>query len=386
MSTQKLSPMRISIFYFYFIMGLIFASWASRIPDIKKALHLNDGELGQVLFAMPLGQLTMMAVSGYLVNKYGSRPVLITAMIMYGIMLTFIANADSFAYLFSVLFLFGIASNMANIAVNTQAVSLEALYKRNIMSSFHGLWSLGGLTGGILGTVFAQTEWSVFTHFMIILVFGILGIFFFSRRLLHQDIKEADRDKDRTEKTVFKPDAAVIILGLIGFGSMFCEGTMFDWSSVYFSTIIKPDESFVRMGYIASMGAMTLGRFVADKFVNRYQASTVLKYCGILITAGLLLATARPGLILSTFGFLLVGLGVSSIVPICYSAAGRLKTMSASIAITAVSSISFLGFMIGPPLIGLLSEITDLRIALLSASAFGILIIVLSEKYKSIKF
>jgi len=384
MTTQKLSPTRISVFYFYFIMGLIFASWASRIPDIKKALQLNDGELGQVLFAMPLGQLTMMAVSGYLVNRYGSRPVLITAMIMYGIMLTFIANADSFAYLFSVLFLFGIASNMANIAVNTQAVSLEALYKRNIMSSFHGLWSLGGLTGGILGTVFARTEWSVFTHFIIVLSFGILGIFFFSGRLLSQDIKEADRDK--TEKTFFKLDAAVIILGLIGFGSMFCEGTMFDWSSVYFSTIIQPDESFVRMGYIASMGAMTFGRFVADKFVNRYQASTVLKYCGILITAGLLLATARPGLILSTFGFLLVGLGVSSIVPICYSAAGRLKTMSASIAITAVSSISFLGFMIGPPLIGLLSEITDLRIALLSASAFGILIIVLSEKYKSIKF
>lgn len=384
MTTQKLSPTRISVFYFYFIMGLIFASWASRIPDIKKALQLNDGELGQVLFAMPLGQLTMMAVSGYLVNRYGSRPVLITAMIMYGIMLTFIANADSFAYLFSVLFLFGIASNMANIAVNTQAVSLEALYKRNIMSSFHGLWSLGGLMGGILGTVFARTEWSVFTHFIIVLSFGILGIFFFSGRLLRQDIKEADRDK--TEKKVFKPDAAVIILGLIGFGSMFCEGTMFDWSSVYFSTIIKPDESFVRMGYIASMGAMTFGRFVADKFVNRYQASTVLKYCGILITAGLLLATARPGLILSTFGFLLVGLGVSSIVPICYSAAGRLKTMSASIAITAVSSISFLGFMIGPPLIGLLSDITDLRIALLSASAFGILIIVLSEKYKSIKF
>lgn len=384
MTTQKLSPTRISVFYFYFIMGLIFASWASRIPDIKKALQLNDGELGQVLFAMPLGQLTMMAVSGYLVNRYGSRPVLITAMIMYGIMLTFIANVDSFAYLFSVLFLFGIASNMANIAVNTQAVSLEALYKRNIMSSFHGLWSLGGLMGGILGTVFARTEWSVFTHFIIVLSFGILGIFFFSGRLLRQDIKEADRDK--TEKKVFKPDAAVIILGLIGFGSMFCEGTMFDWSSVYFSTIIKLDESFVRMGYIASMGAMTFGRFVADKFVNRYQASTVLKYCGILITAGLLLATARPGLILSTFGFLLVGLGVSSIVPICYSAAGRLKTMSASIAITAVSSISFLGFMIGPPLIGLLSDITDLRIALLSASAFGILIIVLSEKYKSIKF
>ncbi|MEG1591175.1 MAG: MFS transporter [Chryseobacterium sp.] len=365
-------------------MGLIFASWASRIPDIKSSLHLNDGQLGQVLFAMPLGQLMMMVVSGYLVNKFGSRIILITAMTLYAIALTLIPQANSFIQLFLVLFLFGITSNMANIAVNTQAVSLEALYKRNIMSSFHGLWSLGGLTGGILGAVFAETKFSIFTHLVIILILGVIGIIIFSRGLLAQDIKENSDAK--TSKKAFKLDSAIIILGLIGFGSMFCEGTMFDWSSVYFSTIIKPDETFVRMGYIASMSAMTFGRFVADRFVNRYQASVVLRFCGILITSGLLLATVAPGLIISTFGFLLIGLGVSSIVPICYSAAGRLKTMSASIAITAVSSISFLGFMIGPPLIGLLSEITDLRIALLAASSFGILIIILSYQYKSIKF
>lgn len=384
MAQQKLPRVRLSIFYFYFIMGLIFASWASRIPDIKSSLHLNDGQLGQVLFAMPLGQLMMMVVSGYLVNKFGSRIILITAMTLYAIALTFIPQANSFNLLFLVLFFFGITSNMANIAVNTQAVSLEALYKRNIMSSFHGLWSLGGLTGGILGAVFAETKFSIFTHLVIILILGVIGIIIFSRGLLAQDIKENSDAK--TSKKAFKLDSAIIILGLIGFGSMFCEGTMFDWSSVYFSTIIKPDETFVRLGYIASMGAMTFGRFVADRFVNRYQASVVLRFCGILITSGLLLATIAPGLIISTFGFLLIGLGVSSIVPICYSAAGRLKTMSASIAITAVSSISFLGFMIGPPLIGLLSEITDLRIALLAASSFGILIIVLSYQYRSIKF
>ena len=365
-------------------MGLIFASWASRIPDIKTNLNLSDGQLGQVLFAMPLGQLMMMVVSGYLVNKFGSRIILIFAMILYGIILTFIALASNFAMLFFALFLFGIASNMANIAVNTQAVSLEALYKRNIMSSFHGLWSLGGLTGGILGAIFAETTFSIFTHFTIILVLGIVGIIFFSKDLLPQDIKSLDEGK--TKKTKFKLDSAIIILGLIGFGSMFCEGTMFDWSSVYFSTIIKPDEAFVRMGYIASMGAMTFGRFVADRFVNKYDASKVLKFCGILITSGLLLATISPGLIVSTFGFLLIGLGVSSIVPICYSTAGKLKTISASIAITAVSSISFLGFMIGPPLIGLVSEATDLRIALMLASVFGILILFLSQKYKTIKF
>jgi len=384
MMTQSLLKKRISVCYFYFIMGLIFASWASRIPDIKQVLGLNDGQLGQVLFAMPLGQLMMMVFSGILVNKLGSRKILIIAMVLYGLMLTAIGVASSFILLFAALFFFGVSSNMANIAVNTQAVGLEALYKRNIMSSFHGLWSLGGLTGGIIGAVMAQTSLSVFNHFSIVLALGIVGIIIFSKGLLHEDIKE--EGQAGTQKKAFKLDKAIIILGLIGFASMFCEGTMFDWSSVYFATVIQPDESLVRLGYIASMGAMTFGRFVADRFVNRYQASTVIKYCGILITIGLLLATVQPGIILSTLGFLLIGLGVSSIVPICYSTAGRLKTISASIAITAVSSISFLGFMIGPPLIGLVSEITDLRIALLLSSIFGLLIIILSKRFNSIKF
>ena len=105
MIQQNLPQKRISIFYFYFIMGLIFASWASRIPDIKTNLNLSDGQLGQVLFAMPLGQLTMMVVSGYLVNKFGSRIILISAMILYGIILTFIALASSFSMLFFFFFL-----------------------------------------------------------------------------------------------------------------------------------------------------------------------------------------------------------------------------------------------------------------------------------------
>jgi len=383
MIMQSLLKKRVSVCYFYFIMGLIFASWASRIPDIKQTLNLSDGQLGQVLFAMPLGQLLMMVFSGILVNRVGSRTILTVAMILYGIMLTAIGLASSFMLLFLALFFFGVSSNMANIAVNTQAVGLEALYKRNIMSSFHGLWSLGGLTGGIIGAVLAQTTLSVFNHFSLVLALAVVGIIVFSKSLLQEDVKDT---AEANNKKAFKLDKAIIILGLIGFASMFCEGTMFDWSSVYFSTVIQPEESLVRLGYIASMGAMTFGRFIADRFVNRYQASTVIKYCGILITAGLLLATVQPGLILSTLGFLLIGLGVSSIVPICYSAAGRLKTISASIAITAVSSISFLGFMIGPPLIGLVSEITDLRIALLLSSIFGLLIIILSKKFNTIKF
>ena len=152
---------RIGISLFYLVSGLIFASWASRIPDIKVLLNLTDGDLGKILFAIPTGQLTMMFLSGYLVNKFGSRITLLISVIVYAIMLVIISFSDNFGTIFLTLFFFGAAANMVNIALNTQACGLEALYQRNIMSSFHGLWSLGGLSVGIIWAIFFTTGYSI---------------------------------------------------------------------------------------------------------------------------------------------------------------------------------------------------------------------------------
>ena len=175
-------------------------------------------------------------------------------------------------------------------------------------------------------------------------------------------------------------DPVLFLLGLMGFAGMFCEGTVYDWSGVYFSTVVKPDEAFIRAGYVAGMGAMTLGRFIADGFVTKYGPSRVLKTCGGLIVTGLWLAAALPYLAPATLGFLLVGFGISSSVPICYSIAGKLGTIKASIAITIVSSISFFGFLVGPPVIGWLSEATNLRLALSIAACLGLMIAFVSVK------
>lgn len=324
----------------------------------------------------------MMALSGYLVTKFGSRITLLISATMYAVALVLISFADGFGSIFFVLIFFGAAANMVNIALNTQASTLELLYDRHIMSSFHGLWSLGGLSGGIIGAVFASSGYSILTHFTVVAVVCVLIVIVGSRNLIPNEAKHEDA-AGRERRPFFKPDTAIILLGLICFAGMFCEGTMFDWSSVYFASVVKPDESLVRLGYIAGMGTMTIGRFIADRYVSRYQASAVLKCCGLLIVSGLLLLSVFPNLVMSTLGFMLVGLGISSIVPICYSAAGRLKSVPASIAITIVSSISFLGFMIGPPLIGLLSEATTLRMAMGIASAFGVLIIIFAQRFQS---
>lgn len=375
----KLRIKRCAVGACYFVPGLVFGSWASRIPDVKDMLCLNDGELGSILFAVPIGQLLMMSFSGILVSKLGSKKILVTAEILYAMVLLAIGLSHTATHLIAALVGLGMMSNLMNIATNTQACYLEKLYGRSIMSSFHGMWSLGGFTGGIIGTMFAATTLSVAWHFAFVVAFCVGTVLVCVRSLVSESLAKAE-EKEVPKFSFRSIDPTLILLGIMGFGGMFCEGTVYDWSSVYFSTVVKPDEAFVRAGYVAGMGAMTLGRFLADSFATKYGTSKVLETCGVLILCGLLVAVALPHLLTATLGFLLVGFGISSSVPICYSLAGKLGTAKASIAITIVSSISFFGFLIGPPLIGWISEATSLRLAFTIPACFGLFIAFMASK------
>ncbi len=374
-----LTRKRMAVAAYYFVPGVVFASWASRIPDIKHLLHLGNGQLGTVLFAIPIGQLLMMAFSGVLVNKFGSKKMLVLSEVLYAVVLFCIGCSSTVAALTAALVGFGMMANLMNIATNTQACLVEKMYGRNIMSSFHGLWSLGGFAGGIIGALFANTLLPIEVHYAAVLALSLIILAAGLRFLVNDTTAKAEEED--VPKFSFKTiDPVLFLLGLMGFAGMFCEGTVYDWSSVYFASVVKPDEAFVRAGYIAGMGAMTLGRFFADGFVTKYGPSRVLKTCGALIVTGLWMAAALPWLVPATLGFLLVGFGISSSVPICYSIAGKLGTIKASIAITIVSSISFFGFLVGPPVIGWLSEVTGLRIALSIAACLGLMIAFVSVK------
>ncbi len=380
METNKdLRRKRLAVAAYYFVPGVVFASWASRIPDVKHILHLSNGQLGSVLFAIPIGQLLMMAFSGVLVNKFGSKKMLVLSEIVYAAVLVGIGTSSSVFHLILALIGFGMMANLMNIATNTQACLVEKMYGRNIMSSFHGLWSLGGFAGGIIGALFANTVLPIEVHFGAILTMSLIIVALGFRHLVNDATAQAE-EEDVPKFSFRTIDPVLFLLGLMGFAGMFCEGTVYDWSSVYFSSVVKPDEAFIRAGYVAGMGAMTLGRFLADGFVTKYGPSRVLKTCGGLIVTGLWLAAALPYLVTATLGFLLVGFGISSSVPICYSIAGKLGTIKASIAITIVSSISFFGFLVGPPVIGWISEATNLRIALSIAACLGLMIAFVSVK------
>ena len=358
---------RIAVACFFFIAGISFASWASRIPDIKAKLHLSDAALGGVLFALPVGSMISLPLSGWLVAKYGSKRMVTIAVTCYPLILILIGTTANIWQLVSVLLVFGLFGNLCNISVNTQAIGVQASYGRSIMATFHGIWSMAGFTGAAIGTFLVSKDLSPVYHFAIIWLACLVLLVSIQRFALAKDHGHA------SQQVFVRPDSALMKLGLIAFSCMVCEGTMFDWSGVYFQKVVAAPKELITLGYAAFMGTMASGRFIGDFMVTRFGSRKVLEASGILITTGLLIAVLFPTIILATIGFLFVGFGVSSVIPLVYSAAGKSKTMSPGMALAAVSTIGFFGFLMGPPLIGLIAQAFSLRwsFTLIAVLGFG---------------
>ena len=368
---------RLAVGTFFFLQGLVFASWAARIPDVKQALGLNEAQLAGVLFAIPVGQMSAMALSGYLVSRFGSRRMLLLAASLYSGTLVALGFATVVWQLFATLVFFGMAANLHNISVNTQAVGVERLYRRSIMAAFHGLWSLAGFVGGIVGALFAGFAVSPRLHFCFIFAVALGIIVTMHRFTLPRDKARAAPQGQRRPKG--RLDPYVVLLGLIAFGCMASEGTMYDWSAVYYEAIIKPSPELIRLGYISYMCTMVCGRFLADGLVTRFGVIRVLQVSGTLIAAGLLTAVLFPHVATASVGLGLVGFGTASVVPVCYSMAGKSRIMPPSVALAVVSTIGFLGFLLCPPVIGFIAHASSLRWSFALISVFGILTAVLAR-------
>ena len=374
----NLRAYRIAVSAFFFLAGISFASWASRIPDIKEHLHLSDGGLGSVLFALPVGLMAGLPLAGWAVTKFGSKATLTFATILYPLTLVMLGLTNHVWQLAGVLFFFGLWGNLLNISVNTQAVGVEAVYGRAIMASFHGMWSLAGFAGAGIGTLMVTAGISPFAHFTIIAAAMMLLVLVAHRYALPQDAPHEGK------QTLFaKPDSAILKLGIIAFACMACEGTMFDWSGVYFKNIVQAPESKTTLGYVAFMCTMAAGRFTTDRLITRIGVKPMLRASGILIATGLATAIIFPYIIPATIGFLLVGFGVSSVVPTVYGLAGKSKTMSPGIALAAVSSISFFGFLFGPPVIVFIAQASSLQWSFALVACLGLITTLMAGKIKT---
>ena len=362
----------------FFLLGLCFATWASRIPSIQQRMGISEAGLGGVLLAIPLGQLLSLPLAGWLVAKEGSRKVVLWGVLLYAAALLGLGWANNLYQLLPGLVLFGVGGNLTNISVNTQAVGVERLYKQKpIMASFHGLWSLAGFVAAAVGSFMVGHAVPPGVHFVFIALFIVAGLAVSAGHTVRED-----RGVEPNQPIFVKPDKELLGLGAIAFCALICEGAMFDWSGVYFKKVIHADKDWVGAGYTAFMSTMALGRFGADWLAGRLGTRRVIQLSGLLTATGLLIAVALPTLGTALLGFLLVGFGTSAVVPLVYSAAGKSTRMSAGMALASVSTIGFLGFLLGPPVIGLVAGATSLRVSFALIAAMGLCVSAVASRVR----
>lgn len=379
--TASNSRIRMAIFCLYFCTGICFSSWASRIPDIKTTLGLGDAAWGTILLMIPIGQVCGMAISGFLVSKLGSKRILPVALIGYVAALLLVGVSSSEYALIISLIVFGFFGNFCNISINTQSVTVEAMYNKPIMASFHGGWSLAGLTGAAIGLLMSSLHLDPVYHFGIIGILVIITLIV-NKRYLQPDHKKEKDPAEVAAKKKRKPETFLFLLGMVAFCGMAAEGAMADWSGLYLIDVVGTPKHLAPIGLAAYMVTMASGRFMIDKATQKWGRKRIVQTGGILIATGLFTAVAFPHFITTIIAFMIIGFGTAGIVPTIYSIAGQKTRIPTSIALTIVSSVSFLGFLMGPPLIGYISSATNLRYSYALIGLFGICIVVLASVIK----
>jgi MFS family permease len=365
---------RRSVSVFFLMHGLTFAAWASRIPTVQATLGVDATQLGVILLCLPLGFFVSLPFSGWIISRFGSRRATIASALLYSCSLVSLGVCSSMQQVMACLFFFGFFANALNLSMNTQAVEVEKMYNRRLLSTFHGLWSLAGFAGAAIGAWCMGMSISLLQHFSFIAAVFMISILIFAPRLA----KAAGNEGSKGSFFAL-PDKSMLIFGAIAFCSAMIEGAMFDWSGIYFKDTVRAEAAFTGLGYTTFMVAMAAGRFCADALSERFKLRRVLVASGTFVTVGLLVAVTYPTVIFAAIGFALIGTGVSSVVPLVYSTAGRSKTMAAGTALTAVSSLGFVGFLIGPPIIGFVAGMTDLKGSFIALTLMSASVIVLSS-------
>ena len=373
---KKITPTQLAISVYFFICGLIFSSWASRIPAIKDHFSFNEAELGAVLFTLPLGALSALPFAGWVVQKLGSKRISIYSLIVYSISLFLISIANTVATLSVVLFLFGFIGNLANISMNTQGLVIQKVLDKPILSKLHAMWSIGAFLAAAISGWTMKLNFTTSTHFILIALLGLLSCLSVNKFLVK------DQENNQPQKIFVLPTKGLMLLGFICFCVAMSEGAMADWSSLYYRMALKDLQKVSTTGYTAFAFSMAIGRFMGDRLIQLFGYNRVLKLNGLFILIGMSLALAFHSSITVIIGFSLVGLGVSSVFPVVYILAAKNTSMAPSAALSAVSSVGFVGFLVGPPIIGFIAQQTGLRLALGIVAFLGLFIWLLTFKVK----
>jgi predicted MFS family arabinose efflux permease len=342
---------------FFFIGGFGAASWAPLVPVLQQRLQLDEGVLGLLLLCIGTGSLFTMPAAGVAAALFGCRRVLGVAACLYAALLLTLSQAASLWLVVPALLAFGGTMGLLDVTVNIHAVLVEKAAGRSLMSGFHALWSVGGFAGAGLFGVWLQLGFTPGEATLGAAVLMLVLLLGFGRYLLPYG--------GRREKTslLALPRGIVVYIALICGIAFLIEGAVMDWSGVFLTTVKKLDLSRAGTGFAVFSAAMLLMRLAGDYLVQHLGGRFMVLGGSGLAILGFLLIIYAPGSFLLYLGFLAIGLGCANVVPIFYSLLGRQKAMPVSMAVAAVSTVGYLGILLGPALIGFIARQSSLSTA-----------------------
>ena len=359
----------------FFCSGFATAAWASSIPFIKLNVQLSDGAMGLMLLCLGGGALIGMPVSGICTSRFGCKKVLIGTVSAIALLLPLLVLATSPSALAITLVLYGISIGTTGCTMNIQAIAVEKAANKPLMSGFHGFYSLGGMMGAFVLTLLLTAGITPLAATGItsslIMALLILSTPGYSTRVV-----------SHSGPYFAMPRGPVFIIGIVCFVFFLAEGTVLDWSGIFLNEYRAVPASAAGMGIVFFSIAMTLGRLLGDGIVARLGARVVVTLGSLIAISGFLISLSLPYWQTALLGYALIGIGCSNIVPIMFSAAGKQNVMPGPLAITAVSSLGYIGVLSGPAIVGFGAEIAGLPAALYGVVLLVVLALLLSKRVR----
>ncbi len=381
LSTQRLAT-RLS----FFSLGFATAAWAPLIPFAQQRLNLNHADFGLLLLCMGIGSMIAMPATGALVKRWGCRPLIALALMLLMVLLPSLTMWSSIVTMAVALFIFGSAAGCLGVAINLQAVVVEKHSLRSLMSSFHGMCSLGGLTGAMLVTALLAVGlsplMSTLSVVMILLVIG--GVAIPSCLTSFEQDEKPHEDTTQAPKKFYRPDGIILLIGMMCFIAFLSEGAAMDWGGIYLTSKYQLNPAFAGLAYTFFALSMTTGRFAGHVLLKQWGEKNIVTYSAIVAAIGMAIIVTAPVWQVVILGYALLGLGCSNIVPVMFSRVGRQNNMPKAAALSLVSTIAYTGSLSGPALIGLIGEWTGLS-TVLTGVAVLLFVIALLNRFTLIK-
>lgn len=348
--------------------GFVLASWVPHIPTVKASHAIGDGALGLVLLAMAAGAVVALPFAGWLNARFGSCVMTLAAATGLCVTLPLPVLSPNVAALATTLFLFGACNATLDVSMNTQAVAVESRWAGPIMSSFHALFSLGAMSGALVAGIAIGAGVAPWLHVVATMVIGLALVAAIAARLL------PDKGGGVAAPVFARPSGRLLALGGLAFLGLMTEGAMGDWSAVWLRDSLHAPPGMAAAGFAAFSLAMCLGRFGGDVLARALGPRALMRGSGVIAAGGLGIGLVGTTPAIAVAGCALVGLGIANVIPLLFSAAGRIGGVSAGPALAAVASTGYAGLLAGPPLIGLVAELVTLPVALgLVCAACGML-------------